>query len=167
MLYLAHTMTQDDLTPEQQEERAKAIAHEVMRKNDTVNAHKVVKRAQITLIVLAAFTVILGTLLGSGILGESDWWTGGTYLFLAVFYGGMAWWSRVNPAAALLTALLVYLGLLTLDGIFEPASALQGLLWKFIIIILLGKGWIDARKLPKPKPAQTSDVLDSDEIMNG
>ena len=52
-------------------------------------------------------------------------------------FAGLSWWARRQPLPAVIVAVLVYLGLATVDALLVPGLALLGLPLKIVILALL------------------------------
>ncbi len=64
----------------------------------------------------------------------------GINYFLAAVMLGLYFWSRESPFPALVAALSVYLAVQVLNAIIDPATIIQGLLIKILIISFLLNG---------------------------
>jgi len=58
----------------------------------------------------------------------------GLNYLMALFMFGLSFWARRSPFPAMITALCLYLALIALNAIAEPATLVQGLLIKFLFI---------------------------------
>jgi hypothetical protein len=58
---------------------------------------------------------------------------------LAAVYLGMWFWAKRNPLAASVTALLLFITVIVVNGVYEPKSFAQGFLVKIFFIIALSK----------------------------
>lgn len=84
-------------------------------------------------------------------------------LYLDVFIGlvfiGLGFATYKFPFPALLTGLLLYVGLIILNAIWDPSSIASGIIMKVVIIVYLVKGLRNARDA-ESKRADFTDVLD-------
>jgi hypothetical protein len=71
-------------------------------------------------------------------------------IFAAVFVG-LAIWTKYKPFAALLTAMIFFLGIWVLGGILNPASIFSGIILKVILIVLLILGIRNAKEAEELK----------------
>ena len=58
---------------------------------------------------------------------------------LAVIFLALWWWAQTNPFGAALSALLLYVTVTLIGAMVDPASLLQGIIIKVIIIVALVK----------------------------
>jgi hypothetical protein len=75
---------------------------------------------------------------------------------LAIAYFGMWFWAKRNPLAAAVTALLLFITVIVVNGVFDPKSIPQGFLIKILFIAALAKAISAAqeeRKLDNRIPA--------------
>jgi hypothetical protein len=80
------------------------------------------------------------------------------YILAAVMIG-VFFWAKSSPFPATITALCVYLVVQVLNAIAEPASLVQGFLWKAFIIVALVAGVRSAlaeRVVRRPRLAASS-----------
>ena len=61
------------------------------------------------------------------------------YLLVAIYVGLIFWCSR-NPFGACLTGLVIYVTLILINAAVDPATIVQGIIMKAIIIIALANG---------------------------
>jgi hypothetical protein len=73
-------------------------------------------------------------------------------IFLAVYivlmgggYIALGFWSKRKPYSALVTALCIFVGSITLSVILQPSSFFSGLIFKIIVIVVLVLGLGNAR----------------------
>lgn len=62
------------------------------------------------------------------------------YLILSGIMAALAFWSRKAPLPAVLVATAIYVSLIVLSAIFDPATIGQGLLVKILFTIMLVRG---------------------------
>jgi len=128
------------------QEQAKFHARVVMKKSNKNDATKKVKSARNTLYFVGGFTGLIG--IGSYFL-LADVAILVTNVILAAIYVVLALWSTKKPLAALLSGLLLYITVIVINGVFEPETLYQGVIWKVIIISYLGKGLYSANLVQK------------------
>jgi hypothetical protein len=58
---------------------------------------------------------------------------------LATVYLGMWFWAKRNPLAASVTALLLFITVIVVNGVYEPSSIPQGFLVKIFFTVALAK----------------------------
>lgn len=80
-------------------------------------------------------------------------------VFIGLFFIGLGFMAKKYPFPALLTGLLLYVGLIILNVILDPSSIASGLIMKIIIIFYLVKG-VKSAKDAEIKKAAFTDVLD-------
>jgi hypothetical protein len=61
------------------------------------------------------------------------------YLLVAVYVGLLFWCGR-NPFAACLTGLVIYVTLILINAALDPATIIQGIIMKIIVIAALANG---------------------------
>ncbi len=128
-------------------EKSKFIANNIMNKNEHFDADKKVKSARNTLYILAAATFVLNFIQTTYQHEDLSIFIVG--LILSVSFLVLGVWSKKKPLAALLSALLLYITLIILNGILDPTTLYQGILWKVLIISYLGKGVYSANAYQK------------------
>lgn len=72
------------------------------------------------------------------------------HIFLICFFTAMAFWAKHNSLAALLSALILWLGIYIVAGIMEPGTFAEGLILNFVVVALLGQGIFNAWKTRRP-----------------
>ena len=72
-------------------------------------------------------------------------------VFLALAFAGIAYWTKYQPYAALVTAMVFYLAIIIAVMILDPTSIVKGILIKIIIIALLARGIRNAREAQELK----------------
>lgn len=110
-----------------------------------------IKHAQITIFVVAALSLLaaLMTFFVMENLFVSNWPTEGLVMFigqivLGIIYIGLGFWSASNPFAASLTTLILFITLILISAVINPASILMGGMVgvgiKIVIILCLLSG---------------------------
>ncbi len=114
---------------------------------------KHVRRARTTIFVVAAIQFVSGFVLG--FLGPEDekWITIGIVTVIASIFAALGFWANRKPYHAILTALILFVSLILLDVIFDPASAFRGIIFKAFIVFYLIKGLNNARETLRLKQA--------------
>jgi hypothetical protein len=106
---------------------------------------KHIRRARTILYVIAGFQV-LGIFLSFRLSGTEMLVTMIVYGIFALIFAGLAIWTKQKPFLALLIALILYVGLVVGDAIFEPSSIAKGILLKAVFIALLITGVIQGKE---------------------
>lgn len=113
--------------------------------------HKKAKSAAGALLAVAVLTTIGGVLLlvaGQFLVGEPEGQADegviqllaiGT-LGIAALYYGLWFWARRNPLPATLVGLVTYMSIIAINAAMDPATLIQGVLIKVIIIAVLIRG---------------------------
>jgi hypothetical protein len=102
-------------------------------KNDV---NKSINKGRISLFVLSGLYILAGFLEGfyieyyNIIFGIIDWG-------IATCFMGLAIWSFSKPYFAILSGLIIYVLLVILLALIEPATIFSGIIWKIIIISYL------------------------------
>jgi hypothetical protein len=96
-----------------------------------------IKSARSAIFGLAALFFIFGLFMG---FGMGDYATMIVNLVLCVIYLVLAAWCNQNPFGALLTAFIIYLTLIVINMLIDPATLFQGIIIKIVIIAWLAKG---------------------------
>jgi len=96
-----------------------------------------VKSARNAILGLAALFFIFGLFVG---FGMDDFATMIANLILCVIYLVLAVWCNQNPFGAILTAFIIYLTLIVVNMLIDPATLFQGIIIKVVIIAWLAKG---------------------------
>ena len=123
------------------------IARKIIVKSDHQSSKENVNRSRKILFAVAAIHLISAVfyfLYSDPLIGVVLVLVAGFALFCAIL-------SYRFPFLAMLVALLMFLGLYSLDIIFDPASIARGLIWKAIVLGGLAYGTIDGWKIEKAK----------------
>jgi hypothetical protein len=107
---------------------------------------KHIKNARIMLFIVAALQFLPLLTLPDNITDEAKYFLIGFQTFFAAVFVGLALWTKYKPFAALLTALLFFIGIWVLGAILDPASIFQGIVVKIIVIVLLILGIRNAKE---------------------
>ncbi|WP_276479803.1 hypothetical protein [Paraflavitalea pollutisoli] len=73
--------------------------------------------------------------------------TAGVYIFFAVLFAGLAFWTKWKPYTAILTGLIIYGALVLLSAILEPETIIKGIILKIIAFSLLISGLKNAKEV--------------------
>lgn len=139
-------MEQPQQTPETPKEESIFEDIEV----DTSAYQKHIRRARILLFIIAGLQLIVGILLG--ISGEPDYEIEvGVQVVIGLVFAGLAFWTKYKPYAALMIALVLYVGIFLLSAIVEPARIMSGIFIKIVIVVLLIRGISNARDAEEMK----------------
>ncbi len=93
--------------------------------------------ARRTLLAIAAFQAIAGTIFVLVTVGAQDVFSLVVVNLVAAFYGVLGFLTRYNAKVCLYIGLVAYVSLLLLDAVFDPTSILRGILVKLVIIAAL------------------------------
>lgn len=146
--------------PDYDEDEREARINKEWKENLQEGTKKEINKGRNSLFVIAALYTFVGfveAFIISGhmlLFGIIDWTIAGIFLGLAI-------WSYKQPFYALLSGLILYILLLGILGLLEPATLLSGIIWKGLVIIYLIYGIktaYDSRdQLSK---TQSGDLLD-------
>jgi len=131
------------------EEQNIFISDRTYKEIDLEDYNKQIKKAGMTLYLIAAFTLLWGVILyatskETAILIGS--------VIISVIFVSLGFWSRKKPLAAIISGAALYAILIILSAIDNPLSILSGIIWKILIIgaFIRGiKAAIDAEKVKK------------------
>lgn len=141
-----------------EDQKAKAIAQEILMRSRTETAEKHVRTSRNTLFVLAGLFFLYAVLYGMGVMAD-DIVSLIFYSAIGVIYILLALWTKSSPQTAVILGLLLYLLNIGLSALIDVNTLYQGWLIKGIIIIYLVRGIFEARKIAKKRPVET-DTLD-------
>jgi hypothetical protein len=112
---------------------------------------KHIRNARIMLFVIAGLQLLPIVLMGD-VPSEVRWFVIGVSVLAAAVFAGLALWTKTRPYPALLIATIFYVGIIVLNVILSgPATILQGIIFKVIIIVLLILGIRNAREAEEMK----------------
>jgi hypothetical protein len=77
-----------------------------------------------------------------------------TITVLGLVYMGLWIWAKTAPFAAALVALIIYLTVLALDGVYAPQQIAQGIIVKILIIVGLSQAVKSGYALKKAAESQ-------------
>lgn len=134
------------------------LAKKMQERSKQKENEKSVKYAKNALIFVAVIQFLLGLYEGfvSPKMIEAlivDFVIGGLFL-------GMFFYAKTRPLRAFAIALGVYGGIILLMAAIDPATIVQGIIVKFLVIGGLISGIQAARKMPKPKAPISEELLD-------
>lgn len=105
---------------------------------------KPVKRVRIMLFIIAGLQLI-GIASSTNLPEPENWITMGIYVFLGIVFSMLALWTKRKPYTAIITAMVVYIGLNVLSAVLDSATIIQGILVKIVIVSLLIAGLKNAK----------------------
>ncbi|MBN2814626.1 MAG: hypothetical protein JXQ80_11160, partial [Bacteroidales bacterium] len=125
------------------EEQQSFSSNYALNKLDEDNVRAKVGQARLVLFLLAGFTAISAAIVFAkteepALLGIN--------LILAVIYAGLGFWAANKAFAAIFTGALIYLSIILLNGIVDPMTLLQGIIFKIIFIVAFVKASYGAYK---------------------
>ena len=132
-----------------EQEKSKFIAEKAILRSKQKEAPKRIKSARNTLFFIGAIQLLF-SLFVYFMQDATEELIAGLVVFL--IYIVLGFWSQTKPLIALILGLLVYLTLIGLSAIADPANIFKGIIVKVIIIAFLAKGINSALELRK-KPA--------------
>lgn len=103
-----------------------------LNKIDKENAQSKVSEARIVLFALSIFTLISCVV---GYLGNASGVLLAINIILACIYAGLGFWASKKAFAAIFTGGLIYITIILLNGIFDPVTILQGIIFKVIFVV--------------------------------
>ncbi len=125
--------------PEKGTEKEQATYHaqKIMKKSKAKDDKKRIESARNTLYWIAGIFFVSGIFLfaisqDNAILV--------TNIIIAIIYLILAYFSKEKPFATLLSGLLLYILIITLNAIFDPSTLFSGIIIKIIILSFLIKG---------------------------
>lgn len=107
---------------------------------------KHIKNARNMLFVVAALQFLPLFTMSANITDEAKYFIIGFQVFFAAVFVGLGIWTKYKPFAALLTAMLFFIGIWVLGAILDPATIFQGIIVRVIVIVLLILGIRNAKE---------------------
>lgn len=107
------------------------------RKRLLSDANDKIKSAKTAIYVLAGLFFLFGLVAG---FANDDFATMIVNLFLCVIFLVLAAWSSNNPFGAILTAFIIYATVHIVNGFIDPATIIQGVIIKALVIVAFVKG---------------------------
>jgi len=120
------------------QEQSKFHADRILNMRKSSEARSGITGARNTLFIIAALTMLWGVYYFFQLGKDSEILI--TYTILAVIYVVLGYWSQQKPLVALILGLLVYITIIVLAAIFEPATIFSGIIIKIFVIVYLAKG---------------------------
>jgi hypothetical protein len=114
---------------------------------------KHVRRARIIIFVLAGITLLLGLVLAFTNPTAEDWITVAIATVLTGTYTALGFWSNNRPFQAIAIALILFVSLVLLSFILNPAGIFSGIILKILVVVYLVKGTNSARETLRRKQA--------------
>lgn len=87
--------------------------------------------AKIIIYVIAGFQFLFGFFV---YFQTEDFLTLIVSIFMALLYLILASWADKNPFPAILTAFILYVTVILINAVIDPATIISGILWKIIFI---------------------------------
>ncbi len=137
-------------------EMAKKMAQRAKKKEDEVS----VKYAKNALLLLT----IVQAIITAYYISEWPWLTMGIFIEAAIgaTFLGLFFYAKNEPVRAFTIAIIVYGAIILILAAVNFATIFSAVFLKAIVIAILITGLTAAKKLPKPKPDITDDLLDDD-----
>lgn len=137
-------------------EMAKKMGQRAKKKENEIS----VKYAKNALIVLA----IIQALVATYYISEAPWLTLNIFIEAAIgaTFLGLYFYAKNEPVRAFMIAIIVYGAIILIMAAVNFATIFTAIFLKAIVIAILVTGLTAAKKLPKPKPEITDDLLDDD-----
>ena len=137
----------NDLSPVATEPSQETIFSDVL---DTTPYEKNLRTARIYLYVVAAIQVGVGIYQYANAADpELGFWLGGVTAGLGILFLLFAIWSYKKPAAAFMTALIVFIVAHVATMVADPSYIYKGIILKVLVVIALIKGFRDAKEVEK------------------
>jgi len=134
---------------QQEKDETRKEKYDKIIKNNLLNSvKKKVNEGRITLYVLGGLNVIVG-LVYMATDEEEGIYSGIIQFIVAAIFLTLAVRVDKKPYQSILIGLIVYCSLIGLSALLEPASLIQGVILKIIIISALVKGLNSAREVEK------------------
>jgi len=136
-IFTSKTIYMENLQEEITEQQKSIFDDELI---DTREYDKKIKSAQTSIFVVAGVQMLFGIFYAFTNNGPEMYFTLGIVMFVSLLFLGLGFWCKKKPLAAIVTALILYVSLLLLDAVFDPATLVKGIIMKVLIIIYLVKG---------------------------
>lgn len=107
---------------------------------------KHIKRARNILFIISGMQIVSAVLLSrryNSDMGIAIWIEA---LIVAALFAGLGFWAKSNPYKAILTGIIAYISYQGLLAIIDPASIVQGIILKVLVVVFLFLGLSDAKK---------------------
>jgi hypothetical protein len=114
---------------------------------------KHVRRARITIFVLAGITLLLGLLLAFTDPTTEEWLVVAMAIVIAGTYTALGIWANARPYQAITIALVLFVSLILLTLILDPAGIFSGIILKIIVVVYLVRGINSSRETLRRKQA--------------
>ncbi len=115
-----------------QREMKRFLVNVANKKQLLIDKKKSVKKARIILFILAGLNFVFGIVFGIVLNFNIQILIGS--ILGALIYFGLGMWSRKNPFPAILSGFLIYVVFNVITAIANPATIVQGIIWKVLII---------------------------------
>jgi hypothetical protein len=108
-----------------------------------------IKKARNILYILAGLNALFGIVLG--LLMTVDIPVLIVCIVSALIYLGLGIWSKSKPFPAIITGFIFYITLIIISAIVDPATIIQGIIWKVVIISGFYYGYKGAKEAEEIK----------------
>ncbi|MFK8046035.1 MAG: hypothetical protein AB8B72_11110 [Crocinitomicaceae bacterium] len=142
---------------ENQEKNSKQIAQDILKKSRENEYAKKIKGARTVLLIIGVLNILVGIYyyFQPFMKIEGYFAMGLGAVFIGLYFLGVK-----KPMLALVSGLVIFLTIHILSAILDPETIVKGIILKVIFIVLLVRGITSVHALPKPKPAESNDLLD-------
>lgn len=128
-----------------EDEKASFIASQVVQQSDVLVSIERLKKSRIILFALGVFNAVVPFI----IVKDPTSFQYVFYISIGLLLIGFGFLSFKKPKIALLIPLCLFLLYYIILFIINPVTLFAGLLWKMIIILGLGYGYLSVRKSDK------------------
>ncbi|MES2777635.1 MAG: hypothetical protein V4722_25885 [Bacteroidota bacterium] len=112
---------------------------------------KSIRNARTALFVVAGMQLLFGIIIGAMQGGDEAIIVIVEAVVLAAIFFGLGMWTKSKPYTAIVTGLVLFVGLHILNAVIDPASIGQGIIMKVVIIVYLAKSINDAKEAQEMK----------------
>lgn len=112
---------------------------------------KHIRNARIMLFIVAGLQLVPLLTIPADLPDEAKYLAIGLQLFFAVVFVGLAIWTKYKPFAALLTAMIFFVGIWVLGAVLNPGTIFSGLAIKIVLVVLLILGIRNAKEAQELK----------------
>lgn len=145
---------QTSLPAEQSAEELKPNEQETIFKGEAFSLEgydKGIKNARNALFVVAALQIIFGIIMGVAQGGDEAVYVMVVACVIGAIFFGLGLWTKSKPYTAILTGLILFIVLHTIEAIADPASIMRGIILKVLVIVYLAKSLGDAKEAQQMK----------------